>query len=101
VADEYTPTTEEIRDYVEVGGEPQPWMPPDDDKDAARAAAFDRWLAAHDAEIRRDQAETIIEWIEGKNLGGVYPDFQNETEYHAALRAQFTPSPETEQENAR
>jgi len=57
VADEYTPTTEEIRDYVEVGGEPRPWMPPEPAKDAARAAAFDRWLAAHDAEIRRDQTE--------------------------------------------
>lgn len=46
----YTPTTDEIRDYVMVGGEPQPWLPPTPDIDATRAAAFDRWLAAHDAE---------------------------------------------------
>jgi hypothetical protein len=43
---DYTPTTEEIRDYVGEGGEPRPWIAPDDDaeKEAARLAAFDRWL---------------------------------------------------------
>lgn len=43
--DEYTPTTEEIREYVEIGGEPRPWEPPNRAMDDKRAAAFDRWLA--------------------------------------------------------
>lgn len=52
---EYTPTTEEIREYVETGGEPRPWVELDDTEKAlekARSEAFDRWLAAHDAEVR-------------------------------------------------
>lgn len=51
---EYTPTTAEIREYVEVGGEPRPWEPVTEESDALdarRAAAFDRWLAAHDREV--------------------------------------------------
>lgn len=48
---EYTPTTEEMREYVEMGGQPTPWLPPTPEADAARAAAFDRWLAAHDASL--------------------------------------------------
>ena len=50
----YTPTTEEIRDYVEMGGEPRPWEPPTPEGEALeikRREAFDRWLAAHDAAI--------------------------------------------------
>lgn len=52
---EYTPTTEEIREYVETGGEPRPWVELDDAEKArekARGEAFDRWLAAHEAEVR-------------------------------------------------
>lgn len=52
---EYTPTTAEIREYVETGGEPRPWVELDaaeEAREAARAAAFDRWLTAHDAEMR-------------------------------------------------
>lgn len=52
---EYTPTTEEIREYIETGGEPRPWVELDEAEKArekARVAAFDRWLAAHDAEVR-------------------------------------------------
>lgn len=50
----YTPTTEEIREYVEMGGEPRPWEPPTPEGEALeikRREAFDRWLAAHDAAI--------------------------------------------------
>ncbi|WP_167131938.1 hypothetical protein [Paramicrobacterium chengjingii] len=50
----YTPTTAEIREYVEVGGEPRPWEPPTPEIDAKRAAAFERWLAQVRAEARRD-----------------------------------------------
>jgi len=92
VPDGYTPTTEEIRDYVEVGGEPRPWMPPEPAKDAARASAFDRWLAAHDAETRRDQALTdalIADKAGRRDIG------QTIIAPYAIKR---TPSPETEQE---
>lgn len=57
---EYTPTTDEIREYVEVGGEPRPWESPSE-KDAARAAAFDRWLAAHDREVA---AKALRDWAD-------------------------------------
>lgn len=57
---EYMPTTEEIRDYVEVGGEPRPWMPPEPEKDGARAAAFDRWLDDHDASVRAEAREQAL-----------------------------------------
>lgn len=52
---EYTPTTDEIREYIETGGEPRPWVELDEAEKArekARVAAFDRWLAAHDSEVR-------------------------------------------------
>ncbi len=51
MADEYVPTTDEVRDFVEMGGDPHPWALPDPEADRARAEAFDRWLAAHDAEV--------------------------------------------------
>src|SRR3546814_14349141 len=63
---EYTPTTAEIREYVEVGGEPRPWeeiTPETESKEAARAAALDRWLAAHDAQVLRDAAEAREELV--------------------------------------
>ncbi|MFJ2506308.1 hypothetical protein [Microbacterium sp. NPDC087592] len=59
---EYAPTTEEIREYVETGGEPRPWVALDEaekSREQARAAAFDRWLAARDAEVRAEA------WDEG------------------------------------
>lgn len=66
---EYTPTNEEIREYVEAGGEPRPWVALDEaekSREQARVAAFDRWLAAHDAAVRaaaiREAAEFIQPW---------------------------------------
>lgn len=59
----YTPTTEHIREYVATGGEPRPWLPPTPAKDEARGTAFDRWITAHDAEVRaqalRDAADEV------------------------------------------
>ena len=52
---EYTPTTAEIREYVEVGGEPRPWEP----------ERFDRRLAAHDAEVAAKALEDVLEIIRG------------------------------------
>jgi len=66
-----------------------------------RRQQFDRWLAAHDAEIRRDQAEKDAAIVDG---GQFYNDELSSAEkWHnngrrAAsrdIRAQFaTPSPE-------
>ena len=61
---EYTPTTDEIREYIETGGEPRPWVELDEAEKArekARVAAFDRWLAAHDAEKDETIAELRLE----------------------------------------
>lgn len=63
---EYTPTTEEIREYVETGGEPRPWVELDEAEEArekARGEAFDRWLAAHDAEVLRAAAAELEDSI--------------------------------------
>lgn len=60
---DYTPTTEEIREYVETGGEPRPWVVLDEaekSREKARAAAFDRWLTAHDAEVAVSAIEKAI-----------------------------------------
>lgn len=69
---EYTPTTAEIREYVEVGGEPRPWEPVTEESDvldARREAAFNRWLAAHDAEVAAAERERCarIADAEGSN----------------------------------
>lgn len=59
---DYTPTTEEIREYVETGGEPRPWVVLDEGEEArekARGEAFDRWLAVHDAEVGERIAQSI------------------------------------------
>lgn len=48
--DEYTPSTEEIRE--------QYWVSSGDPRRSSEAwAEFDRWLAAHDAEVRAEQAD--------------------------------------------
>ncbi|MGG7510884.1 hypothetical protein [Plantibacter sp. YIM 135249] len=50
--DANVPTTEQIRDYVEAGmAVARPWEEPTPERDNARAAAFDAWLAAHDREV--------------------------------------------------
>lgn len=50
VTEDYTPTTEEMREYFAMGPY-QPWAkaPMSDD---ARAAMFDRWLAQHDEQVK-------------------------------------------------
>ena len=47
MSDEYTPTTKEVREsfYIHTFNR---------DMEHLRAEAFDRWLAAHDAEIHRE-----------------------------------------------
>jgi len=51
---DYMPTTAEMREYVEMGGEQAPWHQPTPEIDASRAAAFDRWLAATVATAKAD-----------------------------------------------
>ncbi len=64
--EQHVPTTEEIREYVAVGGEPRLWEAPDAEADERRATAFDRWLAAHDAEVRAlPDRETIEAQLAG------------------------------------
>ncbi len=52
---DYTPTTEEVREYVVNGGEYRPWISTDDVQELAleaqRGEDFDRWLAHHDAQV--------------------------------------------------
>ena len=50
-ADDYTPTTEDIRDYIGGGGDIGGFGSLTTEQEANRVAAFDRWLAAHDAEM--------------------------------------------------
>ena len=87
----HTPTTEEIRDYVEMGGEPRPWEPPTPEGEALeikRREAFDRWLAAHDAAIeaaaeRRGAEETLAYLIED------YPAYASHEEIRAWIQARL------------
>lgn len=73
---DYTPTTEEIREYVETGGEPRPWVELDAAEEArekARGEAFDRWLAAHDAELIRSlDVEHAVLWDEERKAPGAF-----------------------------
>ncbi|PZE23872.1 hypothetical protein [Curtobacterium sp. MCBD17_028] len=57
---EYTPTTEQVRENYYASPGVIEW-------EASRAAAFDRWLAAHEAEVRasvqvptREQIDTAV-----------------------------------------
>lgn len=54
---EYTPTTEEVREDFAF-----PWSPEQIGDRPARVAAFDRWLAAHDAEVRAGVVAEEPEW---------------------------------------
>jgi hypothetical protein len=59
VDDEYTPTTDEVREWTRVAGnEVAPWM------EAEYGEQFDRWLAAHDREVAAKALEDAAENIE-------------------------------------
>lgn len=64
---EYVPTTEHIRDYVEMGGEPRPWEPPTPEGEALevkRREAFDRWLETVKADAWDEVADNLGEYAE-------------------------------------
>jgi len=70
MTEQYTPTTEEMRGswveaMAEVGRDDHglPW----EQGKAKALEAFDRWLAAHDAQVLRDAA-TAIPHMAGENL---------------------------------
>lgn len=64
-ADEYTPTTEEVRDYIRTADRVTAHMFA---AGADSVEAFDRWLAAHDAEVRAGVVAEEPEWEVGYQL---------------------------------
>lgn len=76
---EYTPNTEQVRRYWQYGA--NAWSAASaDDRDLVGSigAEFDRWLAAHDAEVKAEA------WNEGHNEGW--------ESRHDDATAGFTPS---------
>lgn len=64
---DYTPTTEDIRNAYMSGD----WNDNPTDDDAMKrhfAAKFDRWLTAHDAEVRADEREKVAQRIAAVSL---------------------------------
>ena len=61
--DEYTPTTEQVRDGYSIDPEGEYRDPINASVNRRWAAhAFDRWLAAHDAEIRAERVAPESDW---------------------------------------
>ena len=69
---DYTPTTEQVRDAVAYDGDfyesNGDWIVLRDDI----AACFDRWLAAHDAEVHQRGREAAAEAVEDALRDYVY-----------------------------
>lgn len=79
---DYTPKTEMVKTRYAIGHGGL-----SDDEEDVRAEAFDRWLAQHEAAIRRDQIEKdaqVIEAVADRRAIGRYMD-----EAITALRAQI------------
>ena len=68
MSDDYTPTTDVVRDAVTFPrrrlGEPRDMT----------EAAFDRWLAARDAEVREQTLAPIRAALDGHPVCDVHPD---------------------------
>jgi hypothetical protein len=90
MAEQYTPTTELVRDiwlsalWEGIAGEGTEDAQWDEDR---RLAQFDRWLAAHDAQVLRDAAGIISkrESTYGNTTCWVYPTIPSAVE---ALQSQ-------------
>lgn len=79
---EYTPTTEEIWGSFRIGAQEQSDLELDE---AELRAIFDRWLAAHDAEVRAGvvteepeweygwRDDRPVRWASGTNLPASFP----------------------------
>ncbi len=61
----HTPTTEEIRGYITAADRVTAHMFSDASPDAVEA--FDRWLAAHDAEVLTAERERIIQDMQDRS----------------------------------
>ena len=60
---DFTPTTEQVRnEYAHLGA----WA---SENEETRAGQFDRWLAQHDAEVRKQMAEEIAEHFDLMHVG--------------------------------
>lgn len=67
---DYTPTTDEIRNgWIETG-----WAPDGTLCDKRDGAEFDRWLAAHDAEVAAQALAPIREALAGHPRCDIHPD---------------------------
>ena len=66
MADEYVPTTEQVRYAYATRMAPV--------RDGERYAEFDRWLAAHDAEIREQTLAPIRAALDGHPVCDTRPD---------------------------
>ena len=62
----YTPTTDEVRASYAVDGIGAPSL--------ANSHRFDRWLAAHDAEVRAQALAPIREALAGHPRCDIHPD---------------------------
>lgn len=60
---EYTPTTDEVRDYIRAADRVTAHMFSAESPDAVEA--FDLWLSAHDAEVRAGVVAEEPEWEYG------------------------------------
>ena len=70
MSDDYTPTTEQVREAFRTAV-----LHPDDiDLDDAPGQEFDRYLAAHDAEIREQALAPIRAALGGHPVCDVHPD---------------------------
>lgn len=70
MSDDYTPTTEQVREAFRTAV-----LHPDDiDLDDAPGREFDRWLAAHDAGIRAEALAPIRAALAGHPVCDVRPD---------------------------
>ncbi|WOF23822.1 hypothetical protein N8K70_03840 [Microbacterium betulae] len=70
----YTPSVAEMREYVETGGEPRPWVEVDQAEEARerfRAEAFDRMVEA----VRQEEREKAARIADGLTEPGRVTSF--------------------------
>lgn len=65
--EQYTPTTEEIREYIEAADRATAHMVALDAP--ATVAAFDRWLASHDAQVQVEALRDAADRWHVENIG--------------------------------
>ena len=84
---DYTPTTEEVRAAIAAFTV----MPPN--ARAVNPALFDRWLAAHDAEVRAGVVAEEPEWEYGIRADGDDEPYTDHSDDPDWLCDQITPEP--------